>query len=287
MTEHLLERRALAHVRNVIDHVDDSLLLHLAARRRLVRVVATLKARVGVPARDARREQSVRQRAMRVADLLGLPGTTARALLDLIIGDGCRQQGLSFDQDQCGGDAPAPTISPTMSTPSINAKPSARFLRLLPPPRLAAPLFRAIPQRSQNALLGSVMTHVLSVPLADGMLEFMRARRLAIEVQDLGLRWVVELHDGRLRATDGTADASVCGSVTDLLLLAGRLEDADTLFFQRRLVLTGDTELGLTARNVLDRLPWESIPLALRIVINRGARFARAARAAHRGEAGV
>ena len=65
------------------------------------------------------------------------------------------------------------------------------------------------------------------------------------------------------------------GSVTDLLLLAGRLEDADTLFFQRRLVLTGDTELGLTARNLLDRLPWESVPLGLRIVLNRGARFAR------------
>ncbi|MDQ6645877.1 MAG: hypothetical protein M3Y93_01400 [Pseudomonadota bacterium] len=64
--------------------------------------------------------------------------------------------------------------------------------------------------------------------------------------------------------------------------MAGRLEDADTLFFQRRLRLTGDTELGLTARNMLDRLPWESIPLALRIVMNRSARFARTARAAYR-----
>ncbi len=73
------------------------------------------------------------------------------------------------------------------------------------------------------------------------------------------------------------------GSATDLLLLASRLEDADTLFFQRRLELTGDTELGLTARNMLERLPWASIPLGLRIALNRGARFARAARAAHRG----
>ena len=70
-----------------------------------------------------------------------------------------------------------------------------------------------------------------------------------------------------------------------VLLLAGRREDADTLFFQRRLVLTGDTELGLTARNVLDRLPWEQVPLALRIAINRGARFADAARAAYHAPA--
>ena len=63
--------------------------------------------------------------------------------------------------------------------------------------------------------------------------------------------------------------------------LASRLEDADTLFFQRRLELTGDTELGLTARNLLDRLPWESVPLGLRVVLNRCARLASEARSAH------
>ena len=68
----------------------------------------------------------------------------------------------------------------------------------------------------------------------------------------------------------------------DLLLLAARLEDADTLFFHRRLQLTGDVELGLAVRNLLDQLPWEAIPLGLRVVLNRGARFARAARDAHR-----
>lgn len=284
MTERLPERLALVHVRNVIDHVDDSLLLHLAARRHLVRLVATLKARSGVPPRDVRREQSMRQRAMRLASHLGLPSTTVQALLDLIIGDGCRQQGLSFEQDQCVDGTPSATMSPPMFMPSPDSSAIVRLLRLLPPPRRVAPLFRAVPRRWQNTLLESVMRPVLSAPLANGMLDFMRDKRLAIVVRDLGLRWVVELRDGRLHVTDGEADASVCGSISDLFLLTGRLEDADTLFFQRRLVLTGDTELGLTARNVLDRLPWESIPLALRIVINRGARFARAARAAHRGE---
>lgn len=71
------------------------------------------------------------------------------------------------------------------------------------------------------------------------------------------------------------------GTAADLLL-ASRLGDAHTLFFQRRLVLTGDTEPGLTARNVLERLPWESVPLGLRIALNRGARWGRAARDAHR-----
>src|SRR3546814_2476010 len=91
-----------------------------------------------------------------------------------------------------------------------------------------------------------------------------------------------------MRISDWSSDVCssdlVRGTATDLLLLAARLEDADTLFFQRRLVLTGDTELGLTVRNLLDRLPWEAVPLAVRIGLNRGERLARAARLAHRGQ---
>jgi predicted lipid carrier protein YhbT/chorismate mutase len=285
MTTYLPERLALARTRGVIDRIDDSLLLLLAARRHMVSRVATLKSRARVPPRDLAREQRVRQRAFRLAARLDLPGSTVQELLDLVIGDGCRQQGLSFDPDQCGDTGPAPTMAAIMPMTFADSPLAPRLLRLLPPPRRAAPLLRLLPSRWQQRLLQTAMSHVLAAPLRDGSLDFMRDRRIAIEVEDLRLRWVVELRGDQCHVTDGEADASVWGSATDLLLLAGRLEDADTLFFQRRLRLTGDTELGLTARNMLDRMPWESIPLALRIVMNRGARFARAARAAHHGEA--
>jgi predicted lipid carrier protein YhbT len=36
--------------------------------------------------------------------------------------------------------------------------------------------------------------------------------------------------------------------------LALRREDPDTLFFSRRLVLEGDTELGLVVKNALDAM---------------------------------
>ena len=143
---------------------------------------------------------------------------------------------------------------------------------------------RLVPRRALARLLETAMAHVLKESLRVGDLDFMQGRRLGIETTDLEFCFVVELQGRELRVVDAAAEASVRGSVTDLLLLASRLEDADTLFFQRRLMLTGDTELGLTARNLLDRLPWENVPLGLRIALNRGARFARAARAAHRRE---
>lgn len=275
------ERLALAHMRGAIDRVDDGLIVLLAARRRLVRAVAALKPRAGVPPRDLARERQVRTRAQSLAHRLDLPADTATGLLDLAIVDACRQQGMAIDFDQ-DGPMRMPAMMQSMSDTLASESRALQLLRLLPPPRRFAPLLRVLPQRWQHALLERAMARVLAVPLQDGTLDFMRGRRLGIEVSDLQLRWVLELRDGRLCVGDGMPEASVRGSATDLLLLASRLEDADTLFFQRALELTGDTELGLTARNLLERLPWESVPLGLRIALNRGARFARAAREAHR-----
>lgn len=164
-------------------------------------------------------------------------------------------------------------------------EPPPRLLRWFPPPRRWAPLLRVLPPAWSARALEAALLRLLEEPLRSGELDFLAGRRIGIEVTDLGLRWVLGLEDGRLRVGEGEPESTVRGSATDLLSLAGRLEDADTLFFQRRLEVTGDTELGLTARNLLDRLPWESVPLGARILLDRAARFTRAARAAHGGQA--
>lgn len=159
----------------------------------------------------------------------------------------------------------------------------SRLLRLLPPPsRLAAPL-RLLPPSILREGASRVIARVLEQPLASGVLYEFRGRRIGIEVTDLGLAWVISIGERSLEVLDGAepAEARVRGSAVDLLLLASRLEDADTLFFNRRLQLVGDVELGLATRNMLDQLPWESFPLGVRIGLNRAARVARAARDAY------
>ena len=279
----MVERaRGLMPVRLAIDGIDDGLVLLLATRARLARLAGRIKARAGVPGRDVARERRVRRRAEILAAALGLAPETASGVLGLAIGEACRTQGLGDDLDQGATAGDGRMIAATMQTRTDTAPASAPFLlRLLPPPQRIAPLLRVVPPAVQARLLERAMAQVLSGPLRGGALEFMAGRRLGIEVDNLGLRWVVELHGERLLVVDAPAEATVRGTATDLLLLAGRLEDADTLFFQRRLVLTGDVELGLTARNLLDRLPWEKVPLGLRIALNRGARLACAARDAY------
>lgn len=277
---------ALAGARRAIDHVDDALLVLLAARRRIVGALAPIKRSSGETTRNPDRETHVHERAQRLARKLNVPDATARQLVDILIRDACRLQGLPADLDQgmpATGTRMIAAVMPT--TLETDPVPPPRWLRFVPPPRHARAVLRVIPQRWLAGAVESLLGRALS-PLRGGdALEFVDGRRLGIEVADLDLRWTLELRDGRLHASAAAAEATVRGSLTDLLLLASRLEDADTLFFQRRLVLTGDTELGLTLRNVLDRLPWEEIPLGLRIVLNRAARLARAARAAHNGTA--
>lgn len=278
--------RGLARLRIGIDALDDALLLCLAARRRLVAAVARVKQREGLPSRDAAREDRIAARGQSLAHRLGLPPDLAQAQLALVIADGRGLQGLPPDPGQGAAPTGAGNLAPTMNPSERHAPSLSRaLLRAIPPPARWAPLLRRLPSAWPGRNLEPAVQHLLAAPLRDGQLDFLVGRRLGIAVSDLGIGWVFELRDGRLRASAEPAEATVRGTATDLMLLASRLEDADTLFFQRRLELTGDTELGLTARNLLDRLPWESVPLGVRILLHRGARLAREARAAHGGVA--
>lgn len=79
---------------------------------------------------------------------------------------------------------------------------------------------------------------------------------MRIDVVDARLSYLITLTEGKLQAADKGSphDLSIEGSIYDFLLLATRREDADTLFFNRRLRLGGDTELGLYVKNFLDAL---------------------------------
>lgn len=132
-------------------------------------------------------------------------------------------------------------------------------------PVLAMPL-RLVPHPVQRLPLELALEQVFRASVAEGALEFLEGRCLAIEIEDTGWRWPVALEHGRLRvlARDYPADVVIRGQSPAFLIMAGRLEDPDTLFFQRRLVIEGDTELGLGVKNFLDGLDEDRLPLPLR-----------------------
>lgn len=90
----------------------------------------------------------------------------------------------------------------------------------------------------------------------------LRGKSVQLEASDAGLR-VRVAYDGRrfrARANGAPADLTIRSTVPGFLALALRREDPDTLFFTRRLVMTGDTELGLIVKNLLDAIDWPRLP---------------------------
>lgn len=79
--------------------------------------------------------------------------------------------------------------------------------------------------------------------------------RFCLNVRDLGLQLNFSLHKDGFRAErGGKADVTFSANARDFALLALRLEDPDTLFFSRRLLIEGNTDLGLATKNLLDSL---------------------------------
>jgi predicted lipid carrier protein YhbT len=82
----------------------------------------------------------------------------------------------------------------------------------------------------------------------------MRGKVVRLELAGLRFGPQLTLDAIGLRPAFGTPDVTVRASLGDYVALALRREDPDTLFFSRRLVLEGDTELGLAIKNALDAL---------------------------------
>lgn len=85
---------------------------------------------------------------------------------------------------------------------------------------------------------------------------------IRIEARDAASGISLRFAGGRFGAARSPANVTIRACVADFVALALRREDPDTLFFSRRLVIEGDTDLGLVAKNALDAIDWERFPLA-------------------------
>ena len=121
---------------------------------------------------------------------------------------------------------------------------------------------RLLPGKLHARGLALILNRLLATPLADNEVDFLDGRILQIEVLDLGLDYRLTLHQGRLQAAEFSRipDVRFAGRAREFLLLACNQEDPDTLFFQRRLQLEGDTELGLEIKNLLYALDDQLLP---------------------------
>lgn len=133
-------------------------------------------------------------------------------------------------------------------------------------PRLLRRPLKLVPFSLQQSLMENMLAQVFKEAIQDGDFEFLAGKWLKVEVSDLELCWFISERDGKLVVARHRerADVSFSGNSQDLILIAGRREDPDSLFFQRKLKIEGDTELGLELKNLLDGLDLDGLPALMR-----------------------
>lgn len=143
--------------------------------------------------------------------------------------------------------------------------PIPEFVRSIAKIVLAIP-GRLVPYSVQKPVLSVALNDAFREPLRHGELSFLEGSRVRIRVTDLCLDWLILVGDKRFSPIDRSLDEDVCisGESLDFALLAARQADPDTLFFQRRIRVEGDTELGLGIKNTMDGMDWDELPMPLR-----------------------
>lgn len=138
-------------------------------------------------------------------------------------------------------------------------------------PALPAPvamLIGSLPQWPPSAALAIALNLALDRALPRAALVALAGKCVCLRVRDVGLTLTVRYgRDGFSPAPrQARADLEISADADAFLALALRREDPDTLFFNRRLLFTGDTELGLIVKNALDAIEWPlpTLPRRLR-----------------------
>jgi len=123
-------------------------------------------------------------------------------------------------------------------------------------PEPASRLLSLLPAYPGSLLFATGLNLALGGVLPDDVKQALNAKKLRIKVRDAGLCFDFQWDGRRFAACrlQAEPDLTIAASAHDFLLLARRREDPDTLFFSRRLLMEGDTELGLLVKNALDAI---------------------------------
>jgi predicted lipid carrier protein YhbT len=141
-------------------------------------------------------------------------------------------------------------------------------------PQPLAALVARLPQWPPSAALAAGLNVLLLPLLGRDARATLRGRVVAIQVADGGLDCRLRLVSIGFVPARGQADVVIRATACDYWRLARREEDPDTLFFARRLVIEGDTELGLAVKNALDAVEWS--PASLLAALRRPSSSPRA-----------
>jgi len=128
-------------------------------------------------------------------------------------------------------------------------------IKLPPIPAPLRGLLARLPQYPPSAVFAAALTLQAGEVLGTDAHPEFAGKLIRLHVTDAGITLTLRVTPRGFAPSAATdPDLTLTAKAQDFLALALRREDPDTLFFSRRLVIEGDTELGLLVKNALDAL---------------------------------
>ena len=131
-------------------------------------------------------------------------------------------------------------------------------------PAFVASLGHRLPQWPHTLALVAGLNAALKMKLLpEAELSRLEGKLFRVRINDTGGEASYTYRDGMFRPlfrAGREPDLAFAANLSAYLQLLARQEDPDTLFFNRELEITGDTELGLVVKNMLDAVEWPSLP---------------------------
>ena len=131
-------------------------------------------------------------------------------------------------------------------------------------PRFVASVVQRLPQWPHAIVLTTGLNAALKMKLLPAdQLVALEGKLFRVRVIDSGGEASYTYREGLFRPVfraDREPDLAFAANLSAFLQLLARREDPDTLFFNRELEITGDTELGLFVKNMLDAVEWPELP---------------------------
>jgi len=131
-------------------------------------------------------------------------------------------------------------------------------------PGFVAAIGQKLPQWPHGLALVAGLNAALKMKLlpADDLAE-LEDKLFRVRIYDTGGEACFTYRNGLFRPVfrpERDPDLAFAAHLSAYLQLLSRQEDPDTLFFNRELEITGDTELGLRVKNMLDAVEWPTLP---------------------------
>ena len=127
-------------------------------------------------------------------------------------------------------------------------------------PAFVANLGHKLPQWPHALVLVAGLNAALKMKLLpESELALLEDKLFRVRVLDTGGEASYTYTNGLFRPVfrpQREPDLAFAANLSAYLQLLSRQEDPDTLFFNRELEITGDTELGLIVKNMLDAVEW-------------------------------